>query len=39
MYPGEQEKLFPPLTYLKFEAQEEEEGGVAVVTVVPEWPT
>jgi hypothetical protein len=38
MYPGEQERLFPPLTYLNFEAMKEEDGAT-VVTVVPMWPT
>ena len=38
MYPGEQERLFPPLTYLHFEAMKEEDGAT-VVTVVPMWPT
>jgi hypothetical protein len=38
MYPGEQELLFPPLTYLKFKSMEKE-GDVTVVTVEPDWPT
>ena len=38
MYPGEQEKLFPPLTYLEFKSMEQE-GDVTVVTVEPDWPT